>query len=327
MKLTTYFNYYFMFLFCLSLNCVLNVNPFKKQNIETIIKTNKLSDLKVNLNNTNNQISLIFENTKIKIPNENNLADEINLNSNNNTSREQEDSQNFSNENNSLEDQKNSNSLINEEKLEEKIHQKIEDSNNEEKNKNDINDINNSEKIQNDIINKNHNSNSISNLNLNNKIINFDQQQQTQKKIKYFESLKNFKKVKSRLNNYKENLNGNNHLNYNLNSFTNYNKITNNKNYSNSSTNRLDKDSDLNISTSDLNKITEGNIKDEILFEEFLKQKSPTRKKKYIEDDNVFMFYNSLSLIMLSMLGGGVVGVIFILYFSFKHDTSNNISN
>lgn len=47
-------------------------------------------------------------------------------------------------------------------------------------------------------------------------------------------------------------------------------------------------------------------------------KKKKTRREK--EDDNSFMFYNSLSLIMLSMLAGGLVGVIFILYFSFKKD-------
>lgn len=87
------------------------------------------------------------------------------------------------------------------------------------------------------------------------------------------------------------------------------------------------KDYSSNMQEKDLNmneikkKITERNIKDQILFEEFIKKKNQ-RKKKYGEDDNVFMFYNSLSLIMLSMLGGGVVGVIFILYFSFKDDNS-----
>jgi len=70
-------------------------------------------------------------------------------------------------------------------------------------------------------------------------------------------------------------------------------------------------------------KLAKGNKKDEILLEEFLKMKNP-KKKKYMEDDNIFMFYNSLSLIMLSMLGGGVVGVIFILYFSFKSDDTNS---
>ncbi len=38
------------------------------------------------------------------------------------------------------------------------------------------------------------------------------------------------------------------------------------------------------------------------------------------EDENKFLFYNSLSLIMLSMLAGGLVGVVFILYFTFRKD-------
>ncbi len=41
---------------------------------------------------------------------------------------------------------------------------------------------------------------------------------------------------------------------------------------------------------------------------------------KEIEDENNFLFYNSLSLIMLSMLAGGLVGVVFILYFTFRKD-------
>lgn len=53
------------------------------------------------------------------------------------------------------------------------------------------------------------------------------------------------------------------------------------------------------------------------------------RKIKKIEDtpskqnekyDNTLLFYNSLSLVMLSMLAGGLVGVVFILYFSFKNE-------
>jgi hypothetical protein len=63
--------------------------------------------------------------------------------------------------------------------------------------------------------------------------------------------------------------------------------------------------------------------KEENLIGEFLKKKNQ-KKIKINEDDNIFMFYNNLSLIMLSMLGGGVVGVIFILYFSFKNDNPNN---
>jgi len=57
------------------------------------------------------------------------------------------------------------------------------------------------------------------------------------------------------------------------------------------------------------------NFSEELNIEEFLNVKS--EKKRYLEEHNVFMFYNSLSLIMLSMLGGGVIGIIFILYFSY----------
>lgn len=57
---------------------------------------------------------------------------------------------------------------------------------------------------------------------------------------------------------------------------------------------------------------------DELNIEEFFNIKS--EKKKYLEEHNVFMFYNSLSLVMLSMLGGGVIGIIFILYFSYKDE-------
>lgn len=57
---------------------------------------------------------------------------------------------------------------------------------------------------------------------------------------------------------------------------------------------------------------------DELKIEEFFDIKS--EKKKYLEEHNVFMFYNSLSLVMLSMLGGGVIGIIFILYFSYKDE-------
>lgn len=43
-------------------------------------------------------------------------------------------------------------------------------------------------------------------------------------------------------------------------------------------------------------------------------------KKKSIQDDNSIVLYNSLSLLMLSMLAAGLVGVAFILYFSFKDE-------
>jgi hypothetical protein len=63
-------------------------------------------------------------------------------------------------------------------------------------------------------------------------------------------------------------------------------------------------------------------------FEENLKHpntfKKNLRKKK--KDDEALNFYNSLSLIMLSLLAGGLVGVIFILYFSFRsEDKQDNI--
>lgn len=60
------------------------------------------------------------------------------------------------------------------------------------------------------------------------------------------------------------------------------------------------------------------NYSEELNIEEFLTIKS--EKKKYMEEHNVFMFYNSLSLVMLSMLGGGVIGILFILYFSYKDE-------
>jgi len=52
-------------------------------------------------------------------------------------------------------------------------------------------------------------------------------------------------------------------------------------------------------------------------FYKFLVNNSKKRTKQY---DNSMMFYNSLSLIMLSMLTGGLIGVILIIYFSFKTD-------
>lgn len=54
-------------------------------------------------------------------------------------------------------------------------------------------------------------------------------------------------------------------------------------------------------------------------FYDFLVKNSKKRNKQY---DNSMMFYNSLSLIMLSMLTGGLIGVILIIYYSFKSDDS-----
>jgi hypothetical protein len=42
--------------------------------------------------------------------------------------------------------------------------------------------------------------------------------------------------------------------------------------------------------------------------------------KKHAKNfDNSLEFYNSLSLIMLFFLSGGLIGVLFILYYSFKN--------
>jgi len=42
--------------------------------------------------------------------------------------------------------------------------------------------------------------------------------------------------------------------------------------------------------------------------------------KKKIQFDNSLLFYNSLSLIMLAMLTGGLIGVVYILFFTFRND-------
>lgn len=53
-------------------------------------------------------------------------------------------------------------------------------------------------------------------------------------------------------------------------------------------------------------------------FEDVFTEKNlETVKKKY---ESSLLFYNSLSLIMLAMLAGGLVGIIFILYFSFHNN-------
>lgn len=46
------------------------------------------------------------------------------------------------------------------------------------------------------------------------------------------------------------------------------------------------------------------------------------KRRKSLDDDNTVLFYNSLSLVMLSMLAGGLVGVVFILYFTFRKEDS-----
>jgi len=44
------------------------------------------------------------------------------------------------------------------------------------------------------------------------------------------------------------------------------------------------------------------------------------KEKKQKQFDNSILFYNSLSLIMLAMLTGGLIGIIFILFFTFRTD-------
>lgn len=59
---------------------------------------------------------------------------------------------------------------------------------------------------------------------------------------------------------------------------------------------------------------------EKILINDFDLFSENFERRKYLEDHNVFVFYNSLSLIILSMLGGGVLGLLFILFFSFKEE-------
>jgi hypothetical protein len=50
----------------------------------------------------------------------------------------------------------------------------------------------------------------------------------------------------------------------------------------------------------------------------YTKNKEKKHKKSF-KYDNSLDFYNSLSLVMLAILSGGLVGVIFILYASSKN--------
>ena len=47
------------------------------------------------------------------------------------------------------------------------------------------------------------------------------------------------------------------------------------------------------------------------------------KNSKELNNFNSINFYHNLSLIMLSMLGGGLVGIIFILYFTLKPDQND----
>jgi hypothetical protein len=49
-------------------------------------------------------------------------------------------------------------------------------------------------------------------------------------------------------------------------------------------------------------------------------QNGVQKLERVVEKENNFLFYNSLSLIMLSMLAAGLVGVVFILYFTFRKE-------
>ena len=49
-------------------------------------------------------------------------------------------------------------------------------------------------------------------------------------------------------------------------------------------------------------------------------QNGAEKLERVVEKENNFMFYNSISLIMLSMLAAGLVGVVFILYFTFRKE-------
>lgn len=57
-----------------------------------------------------------------------------------------------------------------------------------------------------------------------------------------------------------------------------------------------------------------------IVSNEFYKFLVKNSKKRNMQYDTSMMFYNSLSLIMLSMLTGGLIGVVLIIYYSLKAD-------
>jgi hypothetical protein len=60
-------------------------------------------------------------------------------------------------------------------------------------------------------------------------------------------------------------------------------------------------------------------------FYKFLVKNSRKRNKQY---DNSMIFYNFLSLMMLSILTGGLIGIIFMIYYYFKlYDENTNLNN
>lgn len=76
---------------------------------------------------------------------------------------------------------------------------------------------------------------------------------------------------------------------------------------------------DLNEDNKNINSKNKNNTQNIVSneFYKFLVKNSKKRNKQY---DASMMFYNSLSLIMLSMLTGGLIGVVLIIYYSFKTD-------
>ena len=59
-------------------------------------------------------------------------------------------------------------------------------------------------------------------------------------------------------------------------------------------------------------------------FYKFLKNSSKKRSKQY---DKSMIFYNSLSLIMLSILTGGLLGLVLIIYYYLKPEETENKYN
>jgi len=76
---------------------------------------------------------------------------------------------------------------------------------------------------------------------------------------------------------------------------------------------------DLNEENKNLTNKKNNNTKN-IISNEFYKFLVKNSKKRNMQYDTSMMFYNSLSLIMLSMLTGGLIGVVLIIYYSLKAD-------
>lgn len=287
MKLYTYVNYLLIF-FSIILNCSNSAQIIKKQSLDSMIHKNS-TYIKFQVQEKNNKMPSIIK--------------ELNKHINLTTSNESEEivRNNF-----------NSTAYLD---------AYLSSLDNIEQQKISVNNNNNIKIYEDNNINGSEHKSLLNDLNKNNNINNYKTNGHG-KKMKYFETLMNIRKFKDQLNekiiNSKKGDNVNrNFINNNIKNIVVTNEPGKSELFTKDNSSR-----EWNLKSNDSNKITEGNIQDEILFEEFLKQKIP-KKKKYMDDDNVFMFYNSLSLIMLSMLGGGVVGVIFILYFSFKNDNSN----